>query len=218
MIVDVLHPNRANASKTEVAEKLAQMYNVEAQAVTTFGFRTAFGGGKSTGFALIYDSVDALKKFEPHYRQVRAGLATKVEKASRQQRKQRKNRNKKGMSIFAGERSVTLAGLIYLPRPQFADTTSSRNPEGKASEEEGVSRLVLPPVSIYFSGLAILCASWDANALLRTIVSLPLSRLHSSSIAICSIAPLKMNHCAPLPVELLYLPVELPSKNLMPYI
>ena len=34
----------------------------------------------------IYDSPEALKKFEPHYRQVRYGLATKIEKASRQQR------------------------------------------------------------------------------------------------------------------------------------
>lgn len=35
------------------------------------GFRTAFGGGKSTGFALIYDNMDAAKKFEPKYRLVR---------------------------------------------------------------------------------------------------------------------------------------------------
>lgn len=51
-----------------------------------FGFRTQYGGGKSTGFALIYDSHEALKKFEPHYRLVRIGAATKIEKASRQQR------------------------------------------------------------------------------------------------------------------------------------
>lgn len=30
-----------------------------------------FGGGKSTGFGLIYESVDAAKKFEPKYRLVR---------------------------------------------------------------------------------------------------------------------------------------------------
>jgi hypothetical protein len=36
--------------------------------------------------AQIYDSPEALKKFEPHYRKVRYGLATKIEKASRQQR------------------------------------------------------------------------------------------------------------------------------------
>ena len=57
--------------------------------------RTHYGGGKSTGFALIYDSVEAMKKFEPHYRLVRVGAASKIEKASRQQRKQRKNRSKK---------------------------------------------------------------------------------------------------------------------------
>ena len=30
-----------------------------------------FGGGKSTGFGLIYDTVDAAKKFEPKYRLIR---------------------------------------------------------------------------------------------------------------------------------------------------
>lgn len=55
--------------------------------MSVFGFRTQFGGGKSTGFALIYDSEEALKKFEPHYRLVRYDLAKKIEKASRQQRK-----------------------------------------------------------------------------------------------------------------------------------
>ena len=54
--------------------------------MSVFGFRTQYGGGKSTGFALIYDSHEAMKKFEPHYRLVRLGAAAKVEKASRQQR------------------------------------------------------------------------------------------------------------------------------------
>jgi ribosomal protein S24E len=45
------------------------MYDVKDQTqVIVFGFRTAFGGGKSTGFGLIYDSLEALKKFEPKYR------------------------------------------------------------------------------------------------------------------------------------------------------
>ncbi len=30
-----------------------------------------FGGGKSTGFGLIYDNLDSAKKFEPKYRLVR---------------------------------------------------------------------------------------------------------------------------------------------------
>jgi small subunit ribosomal protein S24e len=94
MVVDVLHPNRANVSKDELRGKLAELYKSKKEDVSVFGFRTHFGGGKSTGFALIYDSQEAMKKFEPHYRLVRYGMANKIEKASRQQRKQRKNRQK----------------------------------------------------------------------------------------------------------------------------
>ncbi len=91
-IVDVLHPGRANVPKAEIREKLAKMYDArEADAVFVFGFRTQFGGGKSTGFGLIYDSVDVAKKFEPKYRLVRNGLQEAASK-SRKQIKERKNR------------------------------------------------------------------------------------------------------------------------------
>ncbi|KAK4104397.1 hypothetical protein N658DRAFT_419027 [Parathielavia hyrcaniae] len=94
MVVDILHPNRSNISKDELRDKLAGMYKAQKDQVSVFGLRTQFGGGKTTGFALVYDSPEAMKKFEPHYRLVRVGLATKIERASRQQRKQRKNRQK----------------------------------------------------------------------------------------------------------------------------
>merc|ERR1711868_132905 len=94
MVVDVLHPNRPNVSKDELRAKLSELYKAVKDQVSCFGFRTQYGGGKSTGFALIYDSNEAMKKFEPHYRLVRYGQATKIEKPSRQQRKQRKNRAK----------------------------------------------------------------------------------------------------------------------------
>lgn len=94
-VIDVLHPNRANVSKTELREKLATIYKIDKDAVSVFGFRTQYGGGKSTGFGLIYNSVADLKKFEPAYRLVRYGLTEKGEKPSRQQRRQRKNRQKK---------------------------------------------------------------------------------------------------------------------------
>ncbi|CAI7993129.1 40S ribosomal protein S24 [Geodia barretti] len=70
------------------------MYKTTPDVIVCFGFRTAFGGGKSCGFALIYDSLDFLKKNEPKYRQVRMGLIEK-KKAARKQRKERKNRQKK---------------------------------------------------------------------------------------------------------------------------
>ncbi|KAF3939868.1 hypothetical protein ABW19_dt0207686 [Dactylella cylindrospora] len=91
---DVLHPGQPNVSKQKLREILASTYKADVQTVSVFGLRTQYGGGKSTGFALIYDSLDSLKKFEPHYRLVRYELASKIEKASRQQRKQRKNRMK----------------------------------------------------------------------------------------------------------------------------
>lgn len=94
-VIDVLHPNRPNVSKDELRERLATLYKSDKDAVSVFGFRTQFGGGKSTGFGLIYQSVADAKRFEPAYRLVRYGLAEKVEKSSRQQRKQKKNRDKK---------------------------------------------------------------------------------------------------------------------------
>ncbi|ETS73279.1 hypothetical protein PFICI_14884 [Pestalotiopsis fici W106-1] len=92
--VDVLHPGKAGISKTTLREQLSSLYKATPDQVNVFGLRTHFGGGKTTGFALIYDSPEAMKKFEPQYRLVRVGFATKPERASRQQRKQRKNRQK----------------------------------------------------------------------------------------------------------------------------
>lgn len=94
MVVDVLHPTRANVSKDELRDKLSAMYKAPKEQVIVFGFRTQFGGGKSTGFALVYDSKDALK-FEPRYRLVRFGLAEKRPITGRKLRKERKNRAKK---------------------------------------------------------------------------------------------------------------------------
>lgn len=83
---DVLHPNRANVSKEDLRGKLAELYKCTKEQVNVFGLQTQFGGGKTTGFALVYDSPEALKKFEPHFRLVRVGVAQKIEKPSRQQR------------------------------------------------------------------------------------------------------------------------------------
>ena len=70
-VVDVLHPARPNVPKAELSERLAAMYKTHKDRVVTFGFRTQFGGGRSTGFALIYDDEASQRKFEPRYRLVR---------------------------------------------------------------------------------------------------------------------------------------------------
>lgn len=46
------------------------MYKATPEQVSVFGLRAQFGGGKTTGFALVYDSPEAMKKFEPKYRLV----------------------------------------------------------------------------------------------------------------------------------------------------
>ncbi|CAG8593543.1 23430_t:CDS:2 [Dentiscutata erythropus] len=70
-VVDVIHPGLSNLSKDDIREKLSKMYKAEKETIFVFGFRTIFGGGRSTGFGLIYDDLAAAKKFEPKYRLVR---------------------------------------------------------------------------------------------------------------------------------------------------
>jgi len=89
-----LHPGKATPKKTEIREKLARMYKTTSDVIFSFGFRTVFGGGRSTGFALIYDTPDFAKKFEPKHRQIRQGTLA-VKRMPRKQRKERKNRIKK---------------------------------------------------------------------------------------------------------------------------
>lgn len=94
MVVDIIHPGKANLSKSEIKDKLATMYRTTSDVVMPFGFKTDFGGGRSTGFALIYDNVDILKKIEPTYRLARY-LPKKDKNSGRRQRKELKNRKKK---------------------------------------------------------------------------------------------------------------------------
>ena len=63
-----------------------------------FGFKVAFGGGRSSGFGMIYDNLVAAKKFEPKYRLTRFGMG-KAKGVARKQRKERKNRAKKVRGI-----------------------------------------------------------------------------------------------------------------------
>lgn len=72
----MIHPGLPNVSKGELSEKLAKLYKTDKERVVTFGFRTAFGGGRSTGFALIYDDEASQKKFEPKFRLVRVRVAS----------------------------------------------------------------------------------------------------------------------------------------------
>jgi len=43
--------------------------------VVLFGFRTKYGGMRSTGYCLIYDSFDLLKKYEPRHRKFAVNIS-----------------------------------------------------------------------------------------------------------------------------------------------
>ena len=106
-VCDVLHPGLANVSKADLKEKLTKLYDVkDSQCISLFGFRTQFGGGKSSGFGLIYDNADAAKKFDAKHRRIRNGLKDKVA-TSRKQIKERKNRDKKvrGVKKIGGKKA-----------------------------------------------------------------------------------------------------------------
>merc|ERR1712157_501168 len=94
MVVDVIHPGKATVSKVAICEKLAEMYKTTPDVIIAFGFKTQFGGGKTSGFALVYDTLDYCKKFEPRFRLVRHKLAEAKSKPSRKQRKEKKKKKK----------------------------------------------------------------------------------------------------------------------------
>jgi len=94
-VLDVIHPGKAPVSKADITTALANKYNVsDEKCIFVFGFKTAFGGSKSTGFGLIYDTFEDAASTEPQYRLVRKGLKERVT-GSRKQRRELKNRQLK---------------------------------------------------------------------------------------------------------------------------
>ncbi|KAI6650683.1 40S ribosomal protein S24-like [Oopsacas minuta] len=104
MVLDVLHPNKPPVSKEDIRKQLAKKFKTTPDVIFCFGFRTAFGGGRSTGFALIYDSMSSAKYAEPKYRLIRQG-GEKVKRPTRKQRKDRKTR----MSKVRGTKKTKIA-------------------------------------------------------------------------------------------------------------
>ncbi len=60
----MIHPEMANVSKAQIKTKLAHMLKSKEENIAVFGLKTKFGGGRTSGFATIYDSVDLRKKYD----------------------------------------------------------------------------------------------------------------------------------------------------------
>merc|ERR1712100_278922 len=83
---------------TEIKDKLAAMFKTKGAAepenIAVFGLHTKFGGGRSTGFALIYDSAEDRKKYDQKMLLRRDGMFDK-KKVTRKMKKEMKGRTKK---------------------------------------------------------------------------------------------------------------------------
>ena len=94
--IDVQHPGRSTVPKMELRSAVAKLLKAKDEsAVVVYGLRTDFGGNQSSGFALVYDSVEEAKKRDKTSRLSRLGVVPKVEKKGRKGRKESKNRNLK---------------------------------------------------------------------------------------------------------------------------
>ena len=96
MVLDITMPaHKGTIPRKDVRQKIRELFKVaDENTISIFGFENQYGGGKVTGFCLIYDTLDALKKFEPNYRLVRIGLGKKRGPA-RKGMKEKKNTKKK---------------------------------------------------------------------------------------------------------------------------
>jgi small subunit ribosomal protein S24e len=107
MILQISHEHLATPRKRLIRRKVCNMYNVkDPKTVVLFGFRTKFGGGKTTGFCLIYDNYRSRRRYDYKHRLIRDGLAKKKEGA-RKPKKETKNKSK---NIRGREKKAAPAG------------------------------------------------------------------------------------------------------------
>eukprot|EP01083_Nonionella_stella_P284055 966870_1 len=95
MVVDIRHQNLATPSRKLIRRKIAKIYKEkDPHSIVMFGFKSKYGGGKTTGFCLIYDNFKARRIFDYRYRLVRDKFDKKPE-GSRKAKNENKNRRKK---------------------------------------------------------------------------------------------------------------------------
>ena len=105
LLLDIYHEGKPNVSQKELKDLIANKYRYDAKNLIVYGLRTAFGGNRSTGFALAYDSQNYLVKYEPNYQLRRMGVLPK----RNPQRKPKKELKRKIKKTRGGERRKVLA-------------------------------------------------------------------------------------------------------------
>ena len=92
MIVNVYHTSKTKVTKEIIRKKLIEKF--KKNHVSVFGVKKVYGGGRTKCFALIYDSDDAMKKYEPPSRLKRMEL----EKLPPKERKAPKKKERRKVS------------------------------------------------------------------------------------------------------------------------
>ena len=107
-VIEIVHPGISTPSRKEITDKLSVMYKVkDSRCISIFGFKPQFGGGRTSGFGLIYENQEATKKFEPKYRLNRIGLAPK-KGTNRREKKDMKLKAKKTRGKERGKYTAKL--------------------------------------------------------------------------------------------------------------
>ena len=77
LVLEVFHEGKPNVSQSDLKALISSKFKWDEKNIVLFGFKTAFGGNRSVGFALVYDNQQYLVKYEPNYRLRRAAILPK---------------------------------------------------------------------------------------------------------------------------------------------
>ena len=113
MIMDVIHTDQVMPSKRILKDKIADKFKCDSRNVVLYGFRTQFGGDKSSGFCMIYDNVQGLCKYEPKHRLRKAGVIPAADKGTG--RKVNKEVKGKTNKVRGKEKNKIKSGKVRHP-------------------------------------------------------------------------------------------------------
>ena len=115
LLLDVYHEGKPNVSQKDLRELIAAKYSWEPKNIVLFGFRTAFGGNRSSGFALAYDNQQYLVKYEHTYRLRRLAIVPKRNPKRKSEkelkRKIKKSRGAEKRKVLATRKVETKADI-----------------------------------------------------------------------------------------------------------
>ena len=115
LLLDVYHEGKPNVSQKDLRELIAAKYQWEPKNIVLFGFRTAFGGNRSSGFALAYENQQYLVKYEPTYRLRRLAIVPKRNPKRKSEkelkRKIKKSRGAEKRKVLATRKVETKADI-----------------------------------------------------------------------------------------------------------